>query len=82
VQGTFEEKDIDVRSAEINSFVIVAKRMLTFLINFIDIIIENEKKFSSNLKKMNSFNRFLYEYEIQSVESYSPKMNFYLGMVT
>jgi hypothetical protein len=53
-----------VKVAEINSFVTVAKRMLTFLINFIDIIIENEKKFSSNLKKMNSFNRFLYEYEI------------------
>jgi hypothetical protein len=49
--------------------------MLTFLTNFIDIIIENEKKFRSNLSRMDSFNKFLYEYEMQSVAAYSPKVD-------
>jgi hypothetical protein len=53
--------------------------MQVFLGKFIEIITENEKKFDQNRQRINNLNKLLYEYEIQSVESYSPSMNQYLG---
>jgi len=46
--------------------------MQVFLGKFIEIIAENEKKFDQNRQRINNLNKLLYEYEIQSVESYSP----------
>ena len=38
-----------------------------------------QKKYEENNAKATSLNKFLYEYELQSVLTYSPKVNKYLG---
>ena len=37
------------------------------------------KKYEEDLSRATSLNKFLYEYELHSVLTYSPKMNTYLG---
>jgi hypothetical protein len=37
------------------------------------------KKFEENNARLASLNKFLYEYEIHSVQTYSPQVNTYLG---
>lgn len=53
--------------------------MQTFLVKFLEVIGDNEKRYNENRKRIESLNKFLYEYERQSVESYSPQMNLYMG---
>ena len=60
-------------------FSATAKRMQTFLNKFIDYISIMHKKYEENNARANSLNKFLYEYELHSVLTYSPKMNVYLG---
>ena len=38
-----------------------------------------QKKYEENNQKSSSLNKFLYEYELHSVLTYSPKVNTYLG---
>ncbi len=45
-------------------------------------IIDTEKKFDANNKRMQDLNKLLYEYENLSVEAYSPAANKYLGNVS
>ena len=56
-----------------------ASRMKQFLIRFIDYIVIMQKKYEENNQKSSSLNKFLYEYELHSVLTYSPKVNTYLG---
>jgi len=37
------------------------------------------KKYEENNARASSLNKFLYEYELHSVLTYSPKINTYLG---
>ena len=46
---------------------------------FIEYIIIMQKKYEENNLKSASLNKFLYEYELHSVLTYSPKVNTYLG---
>ena len=60
-------------------FVATAKRMQTFLNKFIEYISIMHKKYEENNARASSLNKFLYEYELHSVLTYSPKINTYLG---
>lgn len=53
--------------------------MQSFLTKFTDFIYDHEQRHDKNRDRIKSLNAFLYEYERQSVESYSPNMNIYLG---
>ena len=53
--------------------------MEVFLNKFLDIAIENEKKFDISKERVKTFNRLLFEYEKHSVECYKPSINLYLG---
>lgn len=64
MRGRFAEQEIDQATFEIHEFVMIAKRMYDFLNKFIEVIVTNEKKFEQNLLKMQSLNKFLYEYEV------------------
>ena len=64
---------------EIEKFSVQAKRMQQFLIRFIEYIQVMQKKYEENNQKSASLNKFLYEYELHSVLTYSPKVNTYLG---
>ena len=64
---------------EIMKFHATAKRMQTFLTKFIDYITIMQKKYEENNARASSLNKFLYEYELHSVMTYSPKINTYLG---
>jgi hypothetical protein len=46
--------------------------MEVFLNKFLEIAIENEKKFDISKDRVKNFNKFLYEYEKFSVECYKP----------
>lgn len=70
---------MEVAKQLIREFSAVCKRMQSFLNKFIEIITENEKRYDLNRQRIESLNKFLYEYERQSVESYSPSVNLYLG---
>ena len=48
-------------------FVLTTKNMKTFLLKFIEYVGSMAKKFEENLVKSSSLNKFLYEYELQSV---------------
>jgi hypothetical protein len=61
------------------TFAAKCKKMRDFLSKLMDTIIESEKRFEKNRQRVQSLNMFLYEYERQSVQSYSPAMNLYLG---
>lgn len=56
-----------------------ANAMKHFLARFIDYIVTMQKKYEENNQKSSSLNKFLYEYELHSVLTYSPKVNTYLG---
>lgn len=60
-------------------FVLVTKQMQSFLQKFIEYVNTMAKKFEENNTKLASLNKFLYEYEELSVQTYSPKINQYLG---
>jgi len=62
-------------------FVVITKQMQTFLTKFIEYVNTMSKKFEENNAKLASLNKFLYEYEIHSVQTYSPQINIYLGNV-
>jgi len=79
IQGTFIDTEMEIAKSTISEFAIICKRMQTFLVKFIDFIAEHEQKHDKNRERIKSLNAFLYEYERQSVESYSPNMNIYLG---
>ena len=66
-------------SNEIHKFAATAKRMQSFLTKFIEYIQIMHKKYEENLSRSTSLNKFLYEYELHSVLTYSPKINTYLG---
>lgn len=53
--------------------------MQSFLQKFIEYVNTMAKKFEENNTKLASLNKFLYEYEELSVQTYSPKINQYLG---
>ena len=53
--------------------------MQAFLTKFIDYINIMHKKYEENNARANSLNKFLYDYEVHSVMTYSPKINTYLG---
>lgn len=53
--------------------------MHTFLNKFLEEVAQKEKKFEEDVIRSASLNKFLYEYEVNSVLSYSPKLNAYLG---
>lgn len=60
-------------------FVMTTKQMTVFLLKFIEYVNTMAKKFEENNVRLASLNKFLYEYEIHSVQTYSPKINQYLG---
>lgn len=60
-------------------FVVITKQMSQFLTKFIEYISTMAKKFEENNARLASLNKFLYEYEIHSVQTYSPSVNQYLG---
>ncbi len=64
---------------EIMRFMSTCKRMQSFLTKFIDYITIMQKKYEENNARASSLNKFLYEYELHSVLTYSPKINTYLG---
>lgn len=45
----------------------------------IGVVVEAEKRFESNCKKLQELNKLLYEYENLSMEIYSPNLNLYSG---
>jgi hypothetical protein len=53
--------------------------MSQFLTKFMEYINQMIKKFDENNQRFASLNKFLYEYEIHSVQTYSPMINQYLG---
>lgn len=61
------------------TFAAKCKKTRDFLSKLMETIIESEKRFEKNRERVQSLNMFLYEYERQSVQSYSPAMNLYLG---
>ena len=79
IQGTFQESEIEAEKRSIVTFATKCKKMRDFLSKIMDTIIESEKRFEKNRQRVQGLNRFLYEYERQSVQSYSPAMNVYLG---
>lgn len=79
IQGTFQDVEIEQAKKELVTFASKCKRMRDFLKNLIETITESEKKYEKNRERVRSLNQFLYEYERQSVQSYSPAMNLYLG---
>ena len=77
--GTIREAEYSRVSSEIHKFAAIAKRMQSFLTKFIEYIQIMHKKYEENLSRSTSLNKFLYEYELHSVLTYSPKVNTYLG---
>ncbi len=70
--GTFSQIELDAAKSEILQFNISIKKMEVFLNKFLEIAIENEKKFDISKDRVKNFNKFLYEYEKFSVECYKP----------
>jgi len=60
-------------------FVLVVKRMQQFLTKFMEYLNKMSQKFEDNNARSASLNKFLYEYELHSVLTYSPHINTYLG---
>ena len=79
IHGQIIETELSRALNEIMKFVATAKRMQQFLVKFIDYINIMHKKYEENNARANSLNKFLYEYELHSVLTYSPKINTYLG---
>ena len=79
IMGNFREVELQRATNEIDKFQTQAKRMHNFLLRFIDYVNIMQKKYEENNQKSASLNKFLYEYELHSVLTYSPKVNTYLG---
>lgn len=81
VQGNFKDPDIRREIRESLSFAQKCRKMSAFLVKLLEEVEKREKKFEEDVVKNASLNKFLYEYEINSVQSYSPHTNAYLGSV-
>lgn len=82
VRGCFTERQQQLCQTQIMKFVVITKQMTQFLTKFIEYINTMAKKFEENNARLASLNKFLYEYEIHSVQTYSPSVNQYLGSKT
>lgn len=79
INGCFTDRQQQLCQTQIAKFVLITKNMTQFLNKFIEYINQMIKKFDENNQRFASLNKFLYEYEIHSVQTYSPMMNQYLG---
>ena len=79
IHGAMKEQELSRAFNEIMKFTGTVKRMQSFLTKFIDYITIMHKKYEENNARASSLNKFLYDYELHSVMTYSPKINTYLG---
>jgi len=79
IHGQIREQEMSKASNDIMKFTATVKRMQNFLVKFIDYITIMQKKYEENNARASSLNKFLYDYELHSVLTYSPKINTYLG---
>ena len=79
ISGSYSDRQISLTQTQIMKFVLVVKRMQQFLTKFMEYLNKMSQKFEDNNARSASLNKFLYEYELHSVLTYSPHINTYLG---